>query len=188
LPRTSIVPLLRAHAPRAFPTAIRVHPASAYLRPLTKSDSHIPFPLLSSRSLQLILRDPELLLRVRHLSPSSSSPSSPSPSQKRRLSQAQSTTGTHHNSSTITNLQRQSPPPATMVHASMDLVDPIAHGSVLLNLPFDPDFPHLSDDEFDWISQPSSPESRSDEAFSPDLFQGFQYDQVGLNQACGRIS
>jgi len=68
-----------------------------------------------------------------------------------------------------------------MVHASMDLVDPIAHGSVLLDFPFDPDFPQLSEDEFGWVSQPGSPESRS--ALSPDIFHGFQVDQVLLSRS-----
>jgi len=68
-----------------------------------------------------------------------------------------------------------------MVHASMEFVDPLAHGSVLLDLPFDPDFPQLSDDEFGWISAPSSPEDRH--ALSPDLFHGFQVDQVLLSRS-----
>lgn len=68
-----------------------------------------------------------------------------------------------------------------MVHASMDLVDPIAHGSVLLDFPFDPDFPQLSEDEFGWMSQPDSPETRA--AFSPDIFHGFHMDQVLLSRS-----
>lgn len=63
----------------------------------------------------------------------------------------------------------------------MDLADPIAHGSVLLDFPFDPDFPQLSEDEFGWVSQPSSPESRTN--LSPDIFHGFQMDQVLLSRS-----
>jgi Myc proto-oncogene protein len=61
----------------------------------------------------------------------------------------------------------------------MEFGDPLAHGSVLLDLPFDPDFPSLSDDELGWMSNPGSPE----DLLSPDLFKDFPHDQVVLSRS-----
>lgn len=59
-----------------------------------------------------------------------------------------------------------------MVHSSIfdiDMADPLSTGGILLDLPFDPDFPALSDDDLGLLSAPTSPESLLDEPLNASM-------------------